>query len=127
MSDVLIRFVKAARPYNANETASFTKSQARRIVSLGAAVYLDPPKGFDEKGNRLEDDDGSSIRHIGGGWHELLEFKDDDGKPIRVKGKDAAIALRDDLTIEALGEDEDEDVEVEDDESENPDDDDGND
>jgi hypothetical protein len=98
MSDYVIRFKKSCRPYNAGETASFVASQARRLVLSGAAEYIDPPQGYEPDGTRKGNGkEPEGLRHSGGGWFELLEFKDEDGRPIRVKGKDAAVFAREEL------------------------------
>jgi hypothetical protein len=104
---VLIRFVQATRPYNADEEAGFLPRTARRLVLTGIAVYVEPPLGYDEHGKRLAAKkvkasklpDG--LRHTGGGRYELLNFTDDNGKPLRVRGKAAAIAKNEDLIAAA--------------------------
>lgn len=127
MADYVIRFKTACKPYNANETAGFSASQARRLVVQGVAEYVDPPKGYNADGSRKTNGkEPEGLRHNGGGWFELLDFKDENGDPIRVKGREAAVAAREDLIAQALenqvpaGEDD-----GDGDAAENPDDDDG--
>jgi hypothetical protein len=109
----LVRFTKASRPYNVDETAAFTPQVARRLVAtLGCAVYVCPPEGYDENGNRLvakakakaeaEGKLPEGIRHNGGGWYQLLDFTDPaTGKPYSVQGRGNAIAKNEDLIAAA--------------------------
>ena len=101
VEQVGVRIVRPARPYNVGETAWFVPRVARRLVVAGAAVYLDPPDGFDEQGKPVAVDNEEGLRHNGGGWYELLDYLDADGNPVRVKGKVSAIAERDRLLAEA--------------------------
>lgn len=108
---VLLRFVQARRPYNAGETAGFPAATARRLVveGKGTTEYVDPPKGYDKFGARLEVEVAEieeGLRHNGGSWYELVDHLDDNGKPVRVQGKAKALAMLEFLVAEAAAKDE---------------------
>jgi hypothetical protein len=94
---VLVRFINMCRPYNPGEVAGFTPDKAKDLVSRDAAVYVNPPAGVDEKGQplireskKVEIPEG--LKHNGAGWYELVDFKDEEGEPVKIQGIENAKA-----------------------------------